>query len=266
MYRLALIGNPVKQSKSPEIHQQFFEQTSLKGTYELIPVDQVELEGKINWLKAEGYHGFNVTVPFKEKIIEYLDEIVGPAKAMQSVNTVSIQNNRLVGYNTDGEGYVLSLNEAYPDFLSDVKHKRILIIGAGGAAKGIAYQLNKYAFQSIDIINRTAEKARQISRSLNHSRALSLGMAKDILEQYDLIIQTTSVGMSPNNHEQIISLQGVKPNAIASDIIYKPKWTSFLQDAEQRGCRILFGESMLLYQAAKAFQIWTGQEIKDFVN
>lgn len=133
-----------------------------------------------------------------------------------------------------------------------------MIIGAGGAAKGIALALNDIENFTIDITNRTEEKAIELTKKLKTSQVYDLTEAEEHLGKYDLIIQTTTVGMQPNIDTQIIRLDRVKPQAIVSDIVYQPKWTKFLEQADELGIEVLFGIDMLIHQAAKSFEIWTG--------
>ncbi|MDQ0351092.1 shikimate dehydrogenase [Alkalibacillus filiformis] len=260
MFRLGLIGNPVSHSKSPDIHHELLQEHNLKGHYQLIQTEDRDLGNNIEWMKEEGFTGFNVTVPYKEKVIEYLDYLEGSARVMGSVNTVKINQGKLIGYNTDGGGYVKSLLTLSPNFLEDAEAKSILLLGAGGAAKGIAHQLLQSPFKQMDVANRNIERAQSLDHQLGLSNILTLNEAMKELGQYDLVINTTSVGMTPYDGEQVIPLDYVKPGTIVSDIVYKPKWTSFLIDAKKRNCQLLFGESMLYYQAVKAFEIWTNPE------
>ncbi|RPF55561.1 shikimate dehydrogenase [Aquisalibacillus elongatus] len=265
MYSLGLIGFPVNQSKSPQIHQHFLSSLQLEGQYNLYEVEEVDLESQLNQLIDHQLTGFNVTIPYKEKIIPLIDDLDQTTKSLKSVNTVKIEGTKLVGYNTDGVGYVESLRQGYPDFYQSLNQQSILILGAGGAAKGIYYTLQNERPYKLDIANRSVNRAEHLTCDYTNSHALSLLDAEAKLNDYDLIIQTTSVGMEPNTSHKIIKLNQLKENTIVSDIIYKPKYTNFLKEAENRGARILFGESMLWYQAAKAFEIWTGYKVTHLV-
>ncbi|WP_017187730.1 shikimate dehydrogenase [Alkalibacillus haloalkaliphilus] len=260
MFRLGLIGNPVSQSKSPDIHHKLLQEYNIIGHYQLIHTEVEDLGKNIEWLKDEGFTGFNVTVPYKEKVIEHLHYLEDSARVMGSVNTVKIDQGKLIGYNTDGKGYLKSLLTLSPNFLENAETKSILLLGAGGAAKGIAHQLLQFPFKQVDVANRSIERAQSLVNQLGLSNILTLNEATEELAQYDLVINTTSVGMTPHEDEQVISLNYVKPGTIVSDIVYKPNWTSFLMDAKKRNCQLLFGESMLYYQAVKAFEIWTNPE------
>ncbi|MGP4071449.1 shikimate dehydrogenase [Piscibacillus sp. B03] len=261
MYKLGLIGHPVQHSKSPEIHQYFLNVINANGKYELFDVMEEDLEYFLNELKHSDMNGVNVTIPYKEKVIPYLDEIDEHAQMLKAVNTIKRKGNKLIGYNTDGEGFIDSLRYTYPKFVKDIKDKTVLILGAGGAAKGIYFSLKKLNPKRIDIANRTKRKAENIVSENNHL-VLALEEAEEKLYEYDLVIQTTNVGMEPDKDNQVIKLTHLNRGAIVSDIVYKPKMTKFLLNGKQQGARLLFGESMLWYQAAKSFKIWTDQSVE----
>ncbi|TQS74608.1 shikimate dehydrogenase [Ornithinibacillus gellani] len=261
-YQLGLIGSPIKHSLSPWIHSHLLEKAGLQGTYQLLEVEKNELfHEQMKQLKASSIHGFNVTVPYKEAIIPFLDHLDASAAGVGAVNTVVIQHDKWIGYNTDGIGYVRSLKQAYPKIFSG-KNPHILIIGAGGAARGIYDGLARSGMTKIDIANRTTARARNITHMHKghvESTILKIEDAELQLGKYDVIIQTTSVGMKPDEHEQIISLDNLQTSSIVSDIVYQPIMTSFLLDAKNRGAHIHHGHTMLLYQAQAAFEIWTGK-------
>lgn len=264
MYQLKLIGYPIEHSLSPWIHRQLLEKAGLNGNYQLFeitPEDDFEL--RLQELKQADVAGFNITVPYKQKIIPYLDELDSVAEEMQAVNTVAYRDGKWSGFNTDGAGYLRSLETAYPDF-SESLDKRILILGAGGAARAVYYALHARGFTNIDLANRTLEKAEDIAKMGNansKTAILNLHEAEKNLLHYDLIIHTTSVGMKHMNPEPLISIKELKPEAIVSDIVYQPIKTQLLLEAEKHQARLLYGHAMLLYQAQAAFEIWTKQRI-----
>jgi len=257
-YQFGLIGFPIKHSLSPWIHEQFFKRTDSLGDYSIIEIDtKHSFAEKMNELKNRKLHGFNVTVPYKEKIIPFLDELDEQAAKIGAVNTVLCKNGKWIGYNTDGAGYVRSLVSKFPHLATE-KDKKILLLGAGGAAKGIYYALQFDGYKDITIANRTIEKAKEmIGEESNH--VITIQQAQTALMQFDIIIQTTSVGMKPNIENSIIEISNVKENAIVSDIVYQPLKTKLLTEAEVVGADIHFGHTMLLYQAQFAFEIWTGK-------
>ncbi|SEP91301.1 shikimate dehydrogenase [Piscibacillus halophilus] len=266
MYHFGLVGHPVNHSQSPSIHQEFLKFINVEGTYELYDVKEDELEALIRDLKRSGIDGFNVTVPYKEKVIPYLDHLDEQAKKLKSVNTIKRNGNQLIGYNTDGVGFCESLKQASPSFYEQLNKKSVLLLGAGGAAKGIYYSLQTRDPLRLDVANRTQLKAQEITSSYTNSCSLTLQEAERYLNQYDLVIQTTTVGMVPNESEQIISLHNLAKDTIVCDIVYKPMWTRFLVDGQKQGGQLLFGEEMLWHQAAKAFKIWTGYSVEKSIK
>jgi len=261
-YRFGLIGYPIKHSLSPWIHEQFFKRTDLDGTYSIFEIEkQISFAEEMKKLRKIKLDGFNVTVPYKVKIIDFLDEMDEQAKQIGAVNTVLCKNGKWIGYNTDGIGYMRSLLSYYPD-LDKSNDKRILILGSGGAAKGIFYALIHNGYRNITIANRSMDKAKQLSSNVPSGVAISLQQAEQTVNHYDLIIQTTSVGMKPNENSSIIPLRSLKENAIVSDIVYQPIMTAFLKEADALHSNIHLGHTMLLYQAQYAFEIWTGKRPK----
>ncbi len=253
-----LIGYPIAHSLSPWTHQQFLDRTNLQGEYQLIEIaPEQDFDKEIRKVRQMALDGFNITVPYKEKMMDHLDEIDEYARKIGAVNTVLCKNNRWIGYNTDGIGYVRSLQSKFPS-LKVNKDIQILLLGAGGAAKGIYHALLRHGFHHVTIANRTTNNAKTIVGK-NHE-VLTLETAKERIDQFDLIIQTTTVGMNPASNESIMSLEGIKSGTIVSDIIYQPLMTKFLKEAKSRGALIHFGHTMLLYQAQYAFEIWTKEQ------
>lgn len=264
MYQFALIGYPIKHSLSPWIHETFLNKAKLEGLYSIYEISPDDFfPTKLKRLMDDQVDGFNVTVPYKEKIIPLLDDIDEDAAKIGAVNTVANRNGKWIGYNTDGVGYLRSLESKFPDFHSD-KSKRILLIGSGGATRGIYYALVQAGFMRIDITNRTKEKAAEIAKLKNNSTTtaiFSLEQAEEMLQEYDVIIQTTSVGMKPSQEQTIFRMHQLKSPSIVSDIIYQPLETQLLKQARGAGARLHFGHTMLLYQAQYAFEIWTGRKV-----
>lgn len=260
MLNLGLIGYPIGHSLSPWIHERFLKITQLKGKYETIEIPlELPFDKEMNRLKKQNIHGFNVTIPYKEKIIPYLDELDDEAKNIGAVNTVLNKNGKWIGYNTDARGYLRALRHYYPSLLEE-KDNKILILGAGGAARAIYYGLIVAGFKKIDLANRTIESARKLLdlKIANiETNVLTLQEAEKLIHTYDLIIQTTSVGMNPNADEMIIEMNTLKEDAIVSDIVYRPLVTKFLKRGEELGAKIHHGHAMLLFQAQYSFEIWT---------
>lgn len=256
---LKLIGYPIEHSMSPWIHNEFLKRSNLEGSYELFEINPDEnFENNIEKLKSTSLTGFNVTVPYKQRIMNFLDKVDDTANLMGAVNTVSIKDGEWVGYNTDGQGYLRSLYAAYP-FLKGVTDKRVLILGAGGAARGIFHALVQEGYNNIKIANRTLSHAEFIVGTNKDAIVISLEEAINELNQFDLIIQTSAVGM--NEPRSIIALDNLNEETVVSDIVYQPLETHFLQLAKQRTPYIHYGHTMLLYQAQAAFEIWTGTHV-----
>ncbi len=266
MYRLGLIGYPITHSLSPWIHQTFLNSANLSGGYDIFEIHpEQSFSAALTKLKEQNVQGFNVTIPYKQKIIDYLDDIDEEAKVIGAVNTVLLRDGKWIGYNTDGSGYIRALRHDYPELFSEHIHdQKVLLLGAGGAARGLYYALMSAGFAHIDLANRTIASATEIAKLKKddiETNILSLAEAEQQLATYDLIIQTTSVGMNPHVDETIIPIQQLKEGVIVSDIVYQPIETKFLQQAKGLGAKIHYGHTMLLYQAQYAFEIWTGKKI-----
>ncbi|WP_163970065.1 shikimate dehydrogenase [Oceanobacillus halotolerans] len=262
-YSLGLVGHPISHSLSPWIHQNLLKKAVLEGTYTLYNIPVESFSREIEKLKGIQLDGFNVTVPYKQAIMRHLDEVDSTAKRVEAVNTVACRNGKWIGYNTDGSGYIRSLRDAYPDIFLN-KSIRIILIGAGGAARGIYDALVQNGFYYIDIANRTTDHAVQIKElgnTFTETTIYSLDKVKNGLDGYDLIIQTTSVGMKPNDNEIIMVPEKVTESSIVSDIVYQPICTRMLQIAKRKKASVHYGHTMLLYQAQHAFEIWTGKQI-----
>ncbi|HLS07617.1 shikimate dehydrogenase [Lentibacillus sp.] len=263
-YRLGLIGFPIKQSMSPWIHEQFLKKADLKGDYDIFEIDpDGPVDKKISDLKNRQLDGFNVTVPYKKRIISHLDQLDEDARSIGAVNTVVSHNGNWIGYNTDWTGYLTALKHHYPTIFQK-KSCSILLIGAGGAARGIFYGLIKEGFTQVDIANRTqssAEAIAMLGSTKTETAIMTLKDAESRLGHYDLIIQTTNIGMKPNVTATIMSLEQLHQDSIVSDIIYQPIKTEFLHQASKKGASIHYGHTMLLYQAQYAFELWTSKKI-----
>lgn len=258
-YQLGLIGYPIQHSLSPWIHERFLTNTNLSGAYRIMEIHPHEdFSEQVKRIRQSKINGFNVTVPYKQKIIPYLDQIDENARLMGAVNTVVNKNGVWTGYNTDGIGYVRSLRSRFSSL--NEKAMKVLLIGAGGAARGIYYALIQADFLHIDITNRTLTSAKEIKAlkdSNVYTSIFSLDEIEERLHIYDMIIQTTSIGMKPNENQSIIHLDHIKKGSIVSDIIYQPLQTEFLKQGEKMGAKLHYGHTMLLYQAQAAFELWT---------
>ncbi|QFT89932.1 Shikimate dehydrogenase [Bacillus sp. THAF10] len=251
-----VIGAPIAHSMSPLIHNDAFFHHEINAHYHAFHVEKNELKAAVDGMKALGAGGFNVTIPHKEAILPLLDEVDIAARKIGAVNTVVNHEGRFIGYNTDGQGYVRALKEKV-----NPEGKNILIIGAGGAARAILYTLAAEKDVHITVCNRTAAKAQELLEEFGLeqiSTSLTVQEAQGQLSTFDIVIQTTSVGMYPAIDESPFPNGVFREGAIVSDIIYNPLKTKLLQDAEQQGAFIQNGVGMFVYQAALAFELWTG--------
>ncbi|MFD0715039.1 shikimate dehydrogenase [Paenibacillus sp. GCM10027626] len=254
----SVIGDPIRHSKSPIMMNRAFRECNINGVYTAFHIKGENLAAFVAGVRAMGIRGVNVTIPHKLAIMPLLDEIDESAQMIGAVNTIVNNDGRLTGYNTDGLGYVRSLKEeAEPD----LRGKRILIIGSGGAARGIVYALTKEGAGSIVIANRTVERAKQLAQAFSGLlpiHAIAHSELKAACAEADIVINTTSVGMFPHVEETPVDARWLRQGAIASDLIYNPLTTKFLEEARENGCRIHGGLGMFIYQGAYAFEYWTG--------
>lgn len=234
------------------MHETWLKQMNVDASYIPIHVEQNHLEQAVESLKLLGCSGWNVTVPFKEAIIPFLDEVDDSAKGIGAVNTVvKTMDNKYVGYNTDGLGFIKSLGSISPEH-------NILMIGAGGAARGIAHAFKRLGFTQLTIANRTLAKARVLVDELKTGQALTLEEAENTLNKFDIIVQTTPLGMKSSETSLPIQLSRLKENAIVADIVYNPLVTPFLEGAKKYNVRTINGLGMLVHQGALAFSYWNG--------
>jgi shikimate dehydrogenase len=255
---LALIGDPVGHSKSPDMMNRALKNHGLPYVYLAFQVAPERLKEAVNGFRALGVKGWNVTIPHKVAIMEHLDEIDESALAIGAVNTVVCEEGKWVGYNTDGPGYLRSLKEEWD--LPFPKLKAV-ILGAGGAARAVGYALATAGVPEISVANRTVEKAEALANhlaSFTQTRAVSLKEGKDVIEKADLVINTTSVGMHPDRDATPVPTEWLHEGQYVSDLIYHPRETALLKGAKQQGAKVHEGLGMLVYQAAIAFEKWTG--------
>ncbi len=257
-----IIGDPVEHSLSPGMHNAAFDSVGLDHIYVPFRVTKVELEDAINGARAMGIKGLNVTIPHKTEVIKYLDYLDIAAGLIGAVNTIEFGENGAVGHNTDGIGAVRAIEE-----FTYVKKKKILILGAGGAARAISFQLLLSEAESLVISNRTVEKAQELKNDLVEKldqEVIITDLGQDLekeLEDTDILINTTPVGMYPNmNHKPLITADMMHNELIVNDIVYNPLKTGLILEAEKAGAKTISGIKMLMYQGIESFRIWTGIE------
>lgn len=260
---LGIFGYPIGHSLSPAMHNAAIKALGLDMAYLPFEVQPKDLKKAVDGLRGLGMIGMNITIPHKEAVIKFLDAISEEVRLIGAVNTVVNRNGRLTGYNTDGAGYIASLKESC-DF--NPKGKKILILGAGGAARGIIAALAKHRPQSVTIANRTRLRGISLAKEFTtrlpnvNIRAVALHRNKlmTLFEDIDLLINTTSVGMKSNVMLNI-PLEALTKKAIVSDIVYNPLETMLLKAARKRGLATHNGLGMLIHQGALSFKLWTGR-------
>ena len=261
---IGLLGYPLIHSFSPPMQNKAFQQCSLNKIYIPVEVLPEDLGTVVKGISKMNFDGFNVTKPHKIEIMKYLDEIDEHAKCIGAVNTVSIKNGVLKGYNTDGSGFLKSFEE---ESGTKIEGKTVFIVGSGGASRAISMTLALSKARKIYICNRTYEKAVNLSNDINDKVGLCSEVVafddekiKEPLNNSDILINTTSVGMLPNIEDSPINKKLLNEKLIVCDIVYNPRKTKLLIDAEEIGCKIVTGLFMLLYQGTEAFEIWTNKK------
>jgi shikimate dehydrogenase len=256
-----IIGDPVEHTLSPGMHNAAFKKLGLDNIYVPFHVKPDQLENALNGAFSLGIKGFNVTIPHKTEVIKYLDYLDIAAGLIGAVNTIEFGNNGAVGHNTDGIGAVRAIEE-----LESVKNKKIMILGAGGAARAISFQILLSGAKHLVIANRTIEKALELKddlEKLEHEvkvTDLGLKLEKE-LEDTDILINTTPIGMYPNiSQKPLVTANMMHNDLIVNDIVYNPLKTGLLVEAEKAGAKTISGIKMLMYQGVESFKIWTGIE------
>ena len=260
----AVVANPIKHSISPFIHNSAFEATNTNGVYLAWEVDATELAETVANIRRYQMFGINLSMPYKEQVIPYLDQLSEEACLIGAVNTVVNREGTLIGYNTDGKGFFKSL----PSF--KISKKRLVLLGAGGAAKAILAQaiLDRVSQISVFVRSSSMEKTRPYLEKIQNATGFRVDLfaledvqnLQDSITQADLLVNATSVGMDGSS--QPIPTSIVLPEKLlVADVIYQPFETPFLKWAKEQGIQSINGLGMLLYQAAEAFELWTGKEM-----
>ncbi len=264
-----VIGHPVRHTASPMMHNTGYEKLGLNYRYMAFDVAPDQLGAAMAGIRALGIVGLNVTIPHKEAVIPYLDELDGSAKRVQAVNTIVNRNGRLIGYNTDGAGFIDAFQA---ETTRTLQGKSVILIGAGGAAKGIAWALIDAGIAALTILNRSLEKAQDLQRQIQSQLAnaqevpitiFPLNQCPDaLITAADILINTTPIGMGDTQGQSPFSRwELITAHHLCCDIIYKPVMTAFLQAAQEKGAQILGGAGMLAGQGRLSFEKFTGHHI-----
>ena len=260
----AVVANPIKHSISPFIHNSAFEATHTNGVYLAWEVEVTDLAETVANIRRYQMYGINLSMPYKEQVIPYLDQLSEEARLIGAVNTVVNRDGTLIGYNTDGKGFFKSL----PSF--KISRKKMVLLGAGGAAKAILAQAILDGVSQISVFVRSSsmEKTRPYLEKIQNATGFRVDLfalediqeLQDSITKADLLVNATSVGMDGSS--QPIPTSIVLPKQLlVADVIYQPFETPFLKWARSQGNQSINGLGMLLYQAAEAFQLWTGKEM-----
>jgi shikimate dehydrogenase len=248
-----VIGYPIAHSLSPKLHNYWLKKYNIEGSYDKTEIKPEELKTFIKNAQKQGLSGFNITIPHKEKafeIISQIGEVSEIAQKISAINTVYFADEKIKATNSDAYGFIASL----APHISDFANKNILLIGAGGAAKAICFGLVEEGAKNIIIANRSIEKAKAL---LPTAKTIKLDEIGGNSANIDILINATSLGME-GQEELKIDLESLPKTAVVADIVYKPRYTKLLKNAQERGNPIVEGIDMLIHQAAVGFELWFG--------
>jgi shikimate dehydrogenase len=267
MIHLGLVGYPLEHSLSPKIHLSAFQSCGLQGDYSLFPMfpdSKEDLEDLLARLRSGEITGLNVTIPHKQNVMPFLDELTSTAKAIGAVNTIYCRNDKLIGDNTDADGFLLDLKRFIGNRESKIAYRKLaLILGAGGSARAVVYALINDGW-SITVAARRIEQAQQLAASFAPHELLTTNYETFNPEPltFNLIVNTTPVGMTPNiNQSPWPDDLPFPPQALIYDLVYNPRETKLVKDACAAGLSATTGLGMLIEQAALSFEIWTGRKL-----
>jgi len=255
MKKYLVIGNPISHSLSPKLHNYWIKNHNIDAIYEKEKLNEDELDKLFINMRDKKINGANVTVPFKKAVIPFLDKLSAEAKSTQAVNTIYLENDKLIGHNTDIDGFELGIK----NINYDISNKKIFILGAGGVVPSIIYALNKMKVSEITIANRTREKAENLKNLFDNLKIVEWGEIPD----FDIIINATSIGLKIDD-EINLNFSSIGKNKFFYDVIYNPKETNFLKTGKKLGNITENGKLMFIYQAISAFNIWHG--VRPMVN
>ena len=247
MKKYLVIGNPIEHSLSPKLHNHWIKKNNIDAVYDKKQINEVDIKEIISEVRNGKIDGINVTVPFKQSVIPFIDELSSEANQAQSVNTIYKENNKILGHNTDISGFELAIREkGY-----DIKNKKLFILGAGGVVPSIILALRKMGAAKIILSNRTKKKAEELKFFFSDLEIVDWGETPE----FNIIINATSLGLNQDD-EIKLDYAGLGPNKLFYDVIYNPKQTKFLSKAKKFGNQTENGKMMFIYQAHQAFTIW----------
>ena len=250
--KFGIIGKPIKHSLSPILHNYWFKKYSINADYEIIEANDKELPEIIQKIKQGVYKGINVTLPFKQKVINHIDKIVNDAELTGSVNTVFLNNDQtVIGENTD----VYGLQAAYLKEIEDNFNKKALVIGAGGVSPSVILSIKKSGIKNISITNRTDEKCIFLKKKFNFLNLISWADLESEIKNFDIIINATSLGLK-NGEEFNFNFANTKNEVIYIDTIYNPLETKTFKYLKEEGRKVFNGLDMFIYQGQKSFYLW----------
>jgi len=249
-----VIGNPINHSLSPKLQNYWLKENNINALYDKIKLNENDLENFIKDIRQQKITGCNVTVPFKQAVIPFLDKLSPEAKQTWSVNTIIFKDGSLVGYNTD----IVGFTKAIQGLSFNLRGKKVLILGAGGVVPSIIFALNKMGVSKIIVSNRTKQKAENLKNLFENLKTIEWGN----IEYFDMIINATSLGL--NNEKINLDFSNVGKNKLFYDVIYNPAETNFLKNAKKNGNLIENGKLMFVYQALEAFKLW--HEVEPKIN
>ena len=253
MKEYLVIGNPITHSLSPELHNYWIRENGINGIYDKKKLNENDLKEFFLKIRNKEINGANITVPFKRDVIPYLDQLSFESEKTQSVNTVYLKNDKIIGHNTDIDGFELAIK----DVNYDVKGKKVLILGAGGVVPSVIFALYKMGVLSITISNRTKTKAENLKNLFKDLEVVDWNEISD----FDMIINATSIGLKKEDRLNL-DFSKFQNGEFFYDVIYNAKETNFIKDGKNLGKKTENGKKMFIYQAAKAFKIWHGIEPK----
>ncbi len=250
--KFGIIGNPIKHSLSPTLHNYWFKKYEIDADYSIIDVEENGLPGVIDMVRNKDLFGINITLPFKQKIVPYLDILVNDAQITSSVNTVYLNDkDLLVGENSD----VFGLQAAYLKEVDNISKKKALVMGAGGVSPSVILSLQKSGVRDISIINRTLEKCMFLKKKFNNLTIIEWSKIKDEVKNFDIIINATSLGLK-NGEDFDFDFDSVKQSLIYIDTIYNPLETKTLKNLKDKDIKVFNGLEMFIYQGQKSFYLW----------